>query len=81
MQRRELLKGLAVGLPSAAGAAAVASATFIKDKSGEAKASLEHRFEELKKRFDESEARNKKLVKVAVGAAALSLGLDIGALL
>ena len=81
MQRRELLKGLAIGLPSAAGAAAVASAAFIRDKGSEAKASLEQRFDDLKARFEESDARNRKLVKVALGAAALSLGLDISALL
>lgn len=81
MQRRELLKGLAVGLPAAAGTAAVATAAFVRDKTADARSSLEQRFDELKARFEDSDARNRKLIKVALGAAALSLGLDISALL
>ena len=72
---------MAVGIPAAASAAAVASTAFIKEIGSDARASLEQRFDELKQRFEESDQRNRKLIKVALGAAALSIGLDISALL
>ena len=88
MERRAMLKGLLVSMPVVAGAAAAASAayvkdsaSYVKDKGQETYASLEKRVEELKNRFEESDQRNKKLIKLALGAAALSLGIDLGALL
>ena len=88
MERRAMLKGLLVSMPVAAGAAAAASAaymkdsaSFVKDKTQETYAALEKRVDELKSQFDESDKRNKKLIKLALAAAALSLGIDLGALL
>lgn len=88
MERRAILKGLAVGLPVAAAGAAATSARFIKDKGDQGFATLEktvasmqEQLDQLKSRYRESDERNRKLVRVAVGAAALSLGVDLGALL
>lgn len=81
MQRRAMLKGLLVGMPIAAGSAAIASASYVKDKGRETLGTLEERFDELKARFEESDKRNQKLIKVALGAAALSLGVDVSSLL
>lgn len=80
MQRREILKGLLVGMPVAAGAAAVASASYVKDKGRETLGSLEGRFDALKAHFEESDKRNQKMIKIALGAAALSLGVDVSSL-
>jgi hypothetical protein len=88
MQRREMLKGLLIGMPVAAGAAAAASAVrvknsaaYVKDKGQETIASLEQRFNELKDRFEKSEQKNRKIAKLALGAAALSLGIDVSSLI
>jgi len=81
MQRRAMLKSLLVGIPAAAGAAAATSTSYLRDKGQLTLESLEGRINELKARFDESDQRNRKLIRLALGAAALSLGIDIGALL
>lgn len=81
MLRRTMLKGLLVGVPVTAGSAAVASATFLKDKSQQTIQSVEQRLEELKKQFETADQRNRKLIRIALGAAALSLGVDVSALL
>jgi hypothetical protein len=81
MQRRAVLKGLLAGMPVAAGAAAAASAAYVKDKGAATLGTLERRVDELKARLEESDQRNRKLVKIALGAAALSLGVDVSALL
>lgn len=76
-----MLKGLLVGAPIAAGAATAASMAYIKDRGSNTLGSLEQRFEQLKARFEQSDKRNQKLIKIALGAAALSLGIDVSALL
>lgn len=76
-----MLKGILVGMPIAVGTAAAASTAFVKDKGTATLETLEQRLDDLKTRFEESDQRNRKLIKVALGAAALSLGVDIGALL
>ena len=81
MLRRTMLKGLLVGIPVTAGGAAVASATFLKDKSQQTLESLEQRIDALKQQFESADRRNKKLIRIALGAAALSLGIDVSALL
>lgn len=88
MERRALLKGLAVGLPVAAAGAAATSARFIKDKGDQSIATLEktmtsmqEQLDELKSRYKASDEKNRKLVRIALGAATLSLGVDLGALL
>lgn len=81
MQRRTMLKSLLVGVPIAAGAAGAASVAFVKDKGSETLGSLEQQFDKLKAQFEESDKRNQKLIKIALAAAALSLGVDVSALL
>jgi hypothetical protein len=54
---------------------------YVKDKGSETLGSLEQRFDQLKARFEESDKRNQKLIKIALAAAALSLGVDVSALL
>lgn len=81
MQRRAMLKGLLVSMPVAAGAAAAASAAYVKDKGQDTMTLLESRIDALKTQFEKSEQRNQKLIKLALGAAALSLGIDVSSLL
>lgn len=81
MQRRAMLKGLLVGVPVAAGAATAASMAYVKDKGSETLGTIEQRFDKLKAQFEESDKRNQKLIKIALAAAALSLGVDVSALL
>jgi hypothetical protein len=81
MQRRAILKGLLAGVPVAAAAATAASASFIREKTEQTRSSLEQRFEELKSRFEQADERNKKMLRLALGAAALSLGIDISSLI
>ncbi len=82
MQRRAVLKGLVAGMPVAAGAAAAASAAYVKGKGAATLDTLEQRLDGLKARFEEeADQRNQKLIKIALGAAALSLGVDVSALL
>lgn len=81
MQRRAMLKGLLIGVPIAAGTAAAASAAFVKDKGQLTLETLEQRLDDFKARLEESDQRNRKLIKIALGAAALSLGVDVTSLL
>ena len=81
MQRRALLKGLAVALPAAAGTAAVASVRFAKETGDQSLEALKGQFNELKSRFEDSDRTNRKLIKAALALAALSLGVDVSALL
>lgn len=81
MQRRAMLKSLVIGVPAVAGAAAAASTSFLRDKSQLTLEKLDSQLKELRSRFEDSDERNRKLARLALGAAALSLGIDIGALL
>lgn len=81
MQRRAMLKGLLAGMPVAAGAAAAASAAYVKDKGTSTLDTLEQRLDDLKTRLEDADQRNQKLIRIALGAAALSLGVDVSALL
>jgi hypothetical protein len=76
-----MLKGLLVGMPIAAGAATAASIAYVKDKGSETLGSLEQQFAKLKTQFEESDKRNQKMIRIALAAAALSLGVDVSALL
>jgi hypothetical protein len=88
IKRRDFLRRIVRSAPVAAGAAAVtATALKAQEKADPALASLkagmqsiQTRVRELDERLDGLEARQKKWVRVAVGAAALSLGIDVGAL-
>ena len=89
VQRREFLRRLAQCTPVAAGAAVVtATAAKTKDAVDPAVAtlragveSLQQRVRKIDERIETLEAGQKKWLRVAVGAAALSLGLDVSALL
>jgi hypothetical protein len=84
MQRRALLKGLLVaGVPVAA-AAAIKSRNMLKRSADVSLEALHGQMRELKAQFEsfqQSENRNRKLAKAAVAMAALSLGVDVSALL
>ncbi|MGD2168011.1 MAG: hypothetical protein PVF63_07880 [Gammaproteobacteria bacterium] len=88
LQRRVFLRRLLRSAPVAAGAAAVA-ATAAKAHSAVDPAidslrsgmqSLQSRVREIDERLDALEDRQRKWVRVALGAAALSLGIDVSAL-
>ncbi len=84
MQRRALLKGIVRGIPVAAGAAAGAamhSATAARELADPAVQGIKDQLEALSSRLDRNDARTKKLLRVALVAASLSLGLDLTALL
>ncbi len=84
MERRKFLRGLVAGLPVAAGVAAgvaVKSKDYVHDASGVTLEALKKRVDELKTQFEETDAKNQKLIKVAIAIAALSLGLDVTAFL
>lgn len=89
IQRRDFLRRLIRSAPVAAGAAAVA-ATATKaqavtdpalDSLRASMQTVQSRVRELDQRFEGLEDRQRKWLRVAVGAAALSLGLDVSALL
>jgi hypothetical protein len=89
LQRREFLRRLLRSTPVAAGAAAIA-ATATKAQSGADPAlkalrtgfeSLQDRVRSLDERIDALEAGQRKWLRLALGAAALSLGIDVSALL
>jgi hypothetical protein len=84
MERRAILRGLLAGIP--AGAAAVAGAAaksgaYVRDTKEQSIEACSRRIDALRKRFDESDAATKKLLRTALALSALSLGLDISALL
>jgi hypothetical protein len=84
MKRRALLRGLLVGLPASAGVAAGAalrSRDYVKGVSEPSLTALKARIDALKTQLEQRDARNKTLIKLAIGLAALSLGLDASALL
>jgi hypothetical protein len=76
-----MLKGLLAGVPLAAGAAVATSASFVRNQGQKARESVEQRLEDLKRQFEDSEQRNRKLIRIALAGAALSLGFDLSALL
>jgi len=84
MDRRAVLKGLfAAGVPAAAAATALAARTTSAVRDGTATSidSLRQQLESLKTRFAETDAKNQKLIRLAIAMAALSLGVDITAVL
>ena len=88
MQRRIFLRKLMRSAPVVAGTAAVAAtAAKAQTKVDPAIAtlksgvqSLQSRISRLDERIDNMEGRQRKLIRVALAAAALSLGIDVGAL-
>ena len=84
MDRRAILKGLMIAVPTTAAAAAgvaVKSGAFARETSEQTLATLSDTVEELKQRFDRSEESTKKTLRVLTALTALSLGIDVSALL
>ena len=84
MERRELLRGLIAGAPAAAAAAAGAAATstdYLREKSDQSLETVKCQLDDLRKRMDRSDASTKKALKVALALTALSLGIDLSAIL
>lgn len=84
MERRALVRGLLVAVPAAAAVAAgaaVKSTDYVKETSEQSLAALKKQVEDLTRRMDRSEISNKKMLKAALALAALSLGIDVSALL
>ena len=84
MERRAILRGLMVAIPTAAAIAAGAaakSAHYVKEASELSLPALKKRVDDLAKRMDRSEASNKKILKVLFILTALSLGIDASLLL
>ena len=84
MERRALVKALMIGVPAAAAVAAgaaVRSTHYVKDASEQSMLKLKNGLDELKERVDQMEASNKKWLKAAFAVAAVSLGIDLSALL
>lgn len=89
IKRREFLRKIARSAPVVAGAGVIA-ATAAKAQSTVDPAmatlktgvqSLQSQVRKLDERIDRLEGQQKKWVRIALGAAALSLGIDVGALL
>lgn len=87
MKRRALIKTLAVGIPSAAtitaGIAGLAgrSADYVKETSEHSMEALRKNLDDLRRRIEHVDAKNRKLVRAALALSALSLGLDVTMLL
>ena len=84
MERRAILRGLMVAIPTAAAIAAGAaakSAHYVKEASELSLPALKKRVDDLAKRMDRSEASNKKILKVLFILSALSLGIDASLLI
>lgn len=84
MERRQVLRGLMLGVPAAASAAAgvaYASADRVKEVSETSLEALKARVDTLSERLDKSEAASKKTVKVLIALTGLSLGFDLSSLL
>ena len=77
--RRTLFKTILAAAPAAAVAGIATRARDLG--SAEHLATLRRRLEELKQRLDAAERSNKKYLKAALALAALSLGIDVSALL
>ena len=84
MERRELLRGLILGAPTAAAVvagAAARSSDYVRDKSDQSLDTVKRQLDDLRERMDRSDASTRKAVKVAFALTALSLGIDLSALL
>ena len=84
MDRRALLRGLALGAPAAALAvagAAAKSTDYVREKSDQSLEACKRQLDDLRKRMDRSEASARRALKVVFALTALSLGIDASALL
>ena len=84
MERRALLRGMMVGVPATAAmlaGAAVKSSQFVRETSEQSLDSCRQQLEDLRERMNRSEASTKKALKGLLALTALSLGMDVSALL
>ncbi len=84
MERRAVLRGLMVGIPAAAAMVATAAAKsthYVQETSEQSLEACRRQVDDLRKRMDRSEASTKKALKVVLALTALSLGMDVSALL
>ena len=84
MERRAILRGLLAGIPVTAAAvagAAARSGAYVRDTKDQSVEACSRRIDALRKRLDESDGSTKKLLRAALALSALSLGLDVSALL
>ena len=81
MERRALLKGLAVGIPATVAGVAAKSGAYVRDTSEQSVDACMQQIESLRKRVEESEVLTKKMLKTVLALTALSLGMDVSALL
>ena len=84
MERRELLRGLIACAPAAAAAVTGAAATsteYVREKSDQSLETVKGQLDDLRKRMDRSDATTGKALKVAFALTALSLGIDLSAIL
>lgn len=84
MQRRALLKGFAIGIPATAAAVAgvaAKSGAYVRDTSEQSLDSCKQQLDSLRKRMDESDISTKKMLRTILALTALSLGMDVSALL
>ena len=84
MERRALLKGLAVGIPTTAAAVAgiaAKSAAYVRETSERSADTCKEQIDALRKHMEESEVSTKKMLKTVLALTALSLGMDVSALI
>jgi len=84
MERRALLRGLMVGLPATAvmvAGAAAKTTHLVRETSEQSLETCRQQLDDLRKRMDHSEASTKKALRVVLALTALSLGMDVSALL
>ena len=84
MERRALLRGFALGIPATAAAmagVAAKSGAYVKDTSEQSLGSCKQQIDALRKRMDESDVATKKMLRTVLALTALSLGMDVSALL
>lgn len=84
MQRRAFIRGLSLGLPATAALAAAGVAArskqLARDTTEQTLDTLKAGLDELRARLEKSELSNKKMIKLALILAALSLGIDLSTL-
>ncbi len=75
---------LAIGIPATAAAmtgVAVKSGAYVKETSEQSLDTCKQQLDALRKRMDESDVATKKMLRTVLALTALSLGMDVSALL
>jgi hypothetical protein len=84
MERRALLRGLLAGIPATAAVVtgvAAKSSTFVRATSEHSIEACAQQIEALRKRVESSDIATKRALRTLTALTALSLGLDVSALL